>query len=387
MAYGESFTERSLWKTIDRRTLPIEEAMRILDLMPDAVLLLNTGIILGANAQAQKLLECKAAELPGRAVQELIPDWVANTAGNGLSGQNESLSYCLTASRTDGRRLSVQITLSPFESPDGPLTMAILRDLSELKSLEEELKEVSRAWEEQQKEQILQDLIYTLEHEVQCPLVGTNLVLDQLAGGEFGKLPDEPAQVLSKVRDSNSALIAFIKDLVAEYRDGPDGLGLSLEECDVCGLLSRCVDECRSAATSRNLRFEVHADCSSALVLADARLLRRVLRKLAGNAIKFSPKGEVITFSISLNAAQVLVTIKNFGRTIAPEDRALLFKQFWRGSRPGRHVAGSEIRLYLCHKIIMAHGGTIACTSEDDAGTTFSVSLPICNVPSAGAQT
>ncbi len=114
-------------------------------------------------------------------------------------------------------------------------------------------------------------------------------------------------------------------------------------------------------------------------VTGDRARLETVFRNIIENAVKFSPAdGAPISIEISHGAAAVTVRVRDHGEGIAQEDVPYIFEPFYRADRARSHArAGYGLGLYLCKRIVEAHGGTIEARSVPGEGTTISVRVPV----------
>jgi two-component system sensor histidine kinase BaeS len=112
----------------------------------------------------------------------------------------------------------------------------------------------------------------------------------------------------------------------------------------------------------------------------DAPRLERVLGNLLGNAIKYSPEGGEITIRIAReehgDPATAILSVEDRGVGIPQADLSLIFERFRRAGNV-ESFAGSGIGLAGAKRIVELHGGTIAVTSTEGQGSTFTVRLPI----------
>jgi hypothetical protein len=112
----------------------------------------------------------------------------------------------------------------------------------------------------------------------------------------------------------------------------------------------------------------------------DGPRLERVLGNLLGNAIKYSPDGGEITIRIAReengNTDTAVLSVEDRGVGIPPGDLHLVFERFRRAENV-QSIAGSGIGLAGTKRIVELHGGTIAVSSVEGEGSTFTVRLPI----------
>ncbi|HWW75480.1 MAG TPA: HAMP domain-containing sensor histidine kinase, partial [Pyrinomonadaceae bacterium] len=165
------------------------------------------------------------------------------------------------------------------------------------------------------------------------------------------------------------------------------------ERVDVAELVSSVVKSEARAAEKRghDLRAEPAGEIPPAC--ADPKALRRVLSNVVENAIKYTPDGGRIRLSARAEGGEVLISVKDNGRGIPPEDMPVLFDKFHRG-RPATHseamrnattadefledadVSGVGLGLYLGRNVMEQMGGRIGVESEVGRGSTFTLHVP-----------
>ncbi|MBN1988918.1 MAG: tetratricopeptide repeat-containing sensor histidine kinase [Bacteroidales bacterium] len=122
------------------------------------------------------------------------------------------------------------------------------------------------------------------------------------------------------------------------------------------------------------------------MVFADKDMIELVLRNLVGNAIKFCSKGDVITVNALRNSGVVVLTVKDTGRGIMPDDMAKLFGKQIFSKRGTNDEKGTGLGLILCKDFVTLNGGTIWAESELGKGSCFYVALPeSCDIATGSA--
>jgi two-component system OmpR family sensor kinase len=113
-------------------------------------------------------------------------------------------------------------------------------------------------------------------------------------------------------------------------------------------------------------------------VTGDQDLLKQLILNLVENAMKFTPRGGVVTLSIYADEGSARVVVQDTGPGIRPEDLPHIFERFYRApAGGGRVTGGAGIGLAVARWIATAHGGDIEVESELGAGSTFTVRLPL----------
>jgi signal transduction histidine kinase len=109
---------------------------------------------------------------------------------------------------------------------------------------------------------------------------------------------------------------------------------------------------------------------------ADAQRIGHVLTNLADNARKYGGEGPV-TITARRSRGMIVVTVQDTGPGIAGQERSLVFDRFYRGraARAGE-MRGSGLGLYVCRRLIEAHGGRIWVESRPGRGTAFHFTVP-----------
>ena len=114
------------------------------------------------------------------------------------------------------------------------------------------------------------------------------------------------------------------------------------------------------------------------VVEGDIGRLTQVFQNLISNAIKYTPPKGTIRISGEATPDSVLISIKDSGIGISPEDQARIFERFFRvRNTQTAKIEGTGLGLAIVKSLVNAHGGTIRVESERDEGSTFKVSLPI----------
>ncbi|WP_162136353.1 sensor histidine kinase [Zavarzinella formosa] len=112
-------------------------------------------------------------------------------------------------------------------------------------------------------------------------------------------------------------------------------------------------------------------------VSADAVALAQVAGNLIANAIQYNKPGGQVRVKVKLDGTDAVLSVKDSGPGIGPEDRRRIFERFYRVDKARtRSTGGTGLGLAICKSIVEAHGGTISCESTLGKGSTFRVRLP-----------
>jgi heavy metal sensor kinase len=144
---------------------------------------------------------------------------------------------------------------------------------------------------------------------------------------------------------------------------------------DFSKTISDCAELVSPLADERGVK--ISADVEPIEIIGDSERLAQVVTNLLTNAIQYNnPDGEVRVKLESQNGLAVL-TVADTGQGIAAENLPQVFGRFFRADSSRTGAGNSGLGLAIAKAIVEAHGGTIEVASEENAGTTFTVRLPI----------
>lgn len=221
------------------------------------------------------------------------------------------------------------------------------------------------------------DLIFTLAHDLRVPLIGTGMalkILQKCSNGE-GCLCNDHKQLLPTLAKSNENVLNMLQNLVYFHQLEADD-DLIITPVALVNIFEKCISELGDQARIKDLSIKVEVPQLPSLGL-DSKAIQRVIWNLLDNAIKFTPSGGSIVLSAKLKLGHLIIRVQDTGLGIAFDDQHNLFKRFWRTKDLERHGTGNGLGLYICNKIVRAHGGRITTKSKVGEGSTFSIVLPM----------
>lgn len=214
-----------------------------------------------------------------------------------------------------------------------------------------------------------------LAHDLKQPLTAILGYSEMLFEGRLGELNERQRNGLSAVLRSLVRLEGMINDLLDVGRFEAGKIQVHPEPFGLKELMEGITQSFAPLILDKALAFTVRMDEPKVRVLADPRLIQRVVSNLLSNAIKFTPKGGTIALTVGApKKNRVEVTIKDTGIGIPPEIRARLFERFARGEQG----EGSGLGLSIVKGILDAHRSSIRVESASKAGTAITFDLECC---------
>ncbi|MCB0168842.1 MAG: hypothetical protein KDI79_31735 [Anaerolineae bacterium] len=223
------------------------------------------------------------------------------------------------------------------------------------------------------------ELLAKVSHELRTPL-GTILGYSEyLYDGIFGALSNQQQQITYKIINSTNYLTNMVNDLLDQSRYESGEITFNNERFKTKRWLKAVDTQTRVQAEAKGLKltFTIADDMPSKLY-GDEKRLQQILVNLTGNAIKFTPSGQVDVELFQPQPDQWAMRVSDSGPGIPPEAQSYIFEPF-------RQVDGSETRqnkgaglgLSIVNQLVTQMGGHILLDSEIGQGSTFTVILPL----------
>ena len=226
----------------------------------------------------------------------------------------------------------------------------------------------------EQSENRRRDLIANLSHELKTPLTTISGFTDGILDGTVPpEKIDSSLEIISAESRRMSRLVRQMLDLSRLQQTGPE----KFAPLDIAEIMRRVLLSLESKIDGHQLDVDAELPDDAVQVLGDADGLTQVVYNLLDNAIKFSPPGGVIGVSLTKQGQKAVISVKNQGETIPPEELSRIFERFHKTDR-SRSVDrdGVGLGLYIVKSILDNHRENITVTSEDGV-TVFSFALPL----------
>jgi signal transduction histidine kinase len=222
-----------------------------------------------------------------------------------------------------------------------------------------------------------EDLLSMVSHDLRNPLavVYTAARILQVASNVGGRERDQ----VDVIARNAMRMDRMIADLLTAAKVHEGRLPIDPRPQALAPIVAESAEALSSLAakTGVELHVEVPKDL---VVVCDAERVVQALCNLVGNALKFTPRGGAIVVSARASEAsrEALVSVRDTGSGIAPEDIPHLFDRFWQAKAHASR--GTGLGLFITKGIVESHGGRIDVTSRVGEGSEFRFTLPLAAV-------
>lgn len=231
------------------------------------------------------------------------------------------------------------------------------------------------------------EFVSSVSHELKTPLTTIKLLAHLLQRNDVSE--EEKLDYSKTIAVECDRQIEFVGNLLDVSRIESGAYKLRKMRVDVRKLIESCVRVERHRAELLGIRLTTDVPAEISDVSADFEALRRVIRSLIDNAIKYTPEGGRIKVSARASDETVAISVTDTGKGIPQADLPRIFDKFYRSAPETEDEAstaapGVGLGLYLAQHIAGQLNGKITVESKQGMGTTFSVNLPR-RVEDAGA--
>lgn len=237
--------------------------------------------------------------------------------------------------------------------------IAVLHDITDQEKIEAERRE----------------FVANVSHELRTPLTTMRSYLEALADGAWRDEEIAP-NFLEVTRTETERMIRLVNDLLQLSKMDSTDYRLTIEWVNFVDFFDRIIDRFEMSK-EQNVTFKRRLPKQAIFVEIDEDKMTQVLYNIISNALKYSPEGGQVTFSIKEKDDKIIVSVSDQGVGIPKENIAKIFDRFYRVDKArARKLGGTGLGLAIAKEMVNAHGGAIWATSEEGKGTKISFSLP-----------
>ncbi|MFC6655168.1 ATP-binding protein [Roseibium salinum] len=369
---------------LDSARNQIAEMDTILETATDGVLVLDQqGCILKVNGSAEALFSASRSDMIGAPLSEFLApeshraaaDYLDGLTRNGVASILNDGREVLGKNPTGGL-IPLFMTIGRITNArDDAKYCAVLRDITQWKTAEEELTQAKRQAENASSQK--SDFLAKISHEIRTPLNAIIGFSEVMMEERFGPIGNERYKdYLKDIRTSGSHIMSLINDLLDLSKIEAGKLDLKFSAVSTNDVINECVALMQPQANRERVIIRASLPESVPDVVADARSLRQIVLNLLSNAIKYNKSGGQVILSTALESnGEVALRVRDTGTGMTTKQLAAAlepFRQLHTASRGG----GTGLGLPLTKALVEANRASFHIDSTPDQGTLVEIIFP-----------
>jgi PAS domain S-box-containing protein len=377
----EDITERKL---SENKLLVSEHKFKALfEKSYDAILILDNDKIADCNKKASEIFNLDYDSLTGRRYSDLSPELqygnikskhlIKQKFEAALEGEAQNFE-CLHL--RDNQIFDAEVSFARIFVNTKYMVQAIVRDVSEKKLAEKQLKQ---AKEDAEKARMAQsEFLSLMSHEIRTPLNAVVSLTDLMLHEE--QSPDQ-TENLESVKISARHLLGLIDDILDYNKIESGNIQFEIEDFNIRHLVEQLQKALEIKARERNIRLITKVDENVPRILrTDTLRLKQILFNMISNAIKFTEEGYVslLVKKKENSKNKIQFEIKDTGIGISANRLEAIFEKFTQEqTSTTRKYGGSGLGLTICKKLVELQKGKIFAYSKKGEGSEFSFYIPM----------
>ena len=227
----------------------------------------------------------------------------------------------------------------------------------------------------QETERQRRDFIANVSHELKTPMTTIAGYTDGILDGTIP--PEKERQYLQIISDESRRLSRLVRRMLDISR--LQSQEMKKEDFDICESMRLALLSMEQRINDRGLDVEADIPEDSVMVQGDNDLITQVIYNLVENAVKFATPGTALYLGVHTAGEKALVSVRNNGQTIPPEEIPLLFERFHKSDKSrSEDKDGYGLGLYVVKTILNQHKEKITVTSENGV-TSFDFTMQLAN--------
>ncbi|HEX8276510.1 MAG TPA: ATP-binding protein [Longimicrobiaceae bacterium] len=354
------------------------------------------------NAAAERVFGCSRADAVGTAIDrffdpalDLSPTPATRARGNGAGSRAAASSVREAVGvRGDGEHFPAEFSLSSLMQRNERVYTLILRDISERRRSEDQLKaqavslantteelrvlneELNRRTIELERAMGARSRFYAnMSHELRTPINAILGYSSLLLDGIYGPLTDQQVNSIERTHKAANHLLELVNDILDLSKIEAGKMELQLESVGFPELIQDLFVTVAPFAEQHGVPLALETRGTPFTIVSDARRVRQIILNLLSNAIKFGGGKPVRVVSSRRGDGGLLVEVVDQGEGIAPEDQEKIFDEFVQLEQP-QNTQGTGLGLPISRRLAELLGGSLTVESTPGEGSRFTLSLP-----------
>lgn len=212
-------------------------------------------------------------------------------------------------------------------------------------------------------------------HDLKTPVNAEICALEFLLKNNGLELNSVQNEIIKDILGAAKYMKSLVDNILHKYKFDNESLNLNKKHVSLKLLIAECIEETKYLFEERNQQLIFNCSVRNSDAVVDCLEIKRVVHNLLFNAIEYGFKNSKITIELYETKTEYVVGIKNFGHGIDLANPDEVFEKFVTLAKQNKK-GGTGLGLYICKRIVEAHGGKICAESKVDDYTKITFTLP-----------
>lgn len=326
------------------------------------------GTVMYVNQKMEELLGASLPRLMGRPVTEVAPRLASSAV------DPDAVLQRMLQLHADEKTISVD-EFDVYYPTDRLLSRYSAPVLNEDASFVGRVDVYSDVTDARQLQRNKDHFLSLVSHELRTPVTSIKGYAQLLQRRASKESPSDQTLVAYQTIERQSGRMQRLIDLLLDLSRLESGrLWLTIDQVNLSDLVARAAEMVQMTTDEHCIALELPAP--PVWIEGDEQRLDQVFANLLSNAVRFSPQGGTITMTLTQAGDEIRVVVRDRGRGIRRESIPRIFERFYHDG-PSVDRPGMGVGLYITQEIVERHDGYIEVASTLDAGSTFTVHLPL----------
>jgi signal transduction histidine kinase len=227
-------------------------------------------------------------------------------------------------------------------------------------------------------EGIKDEFVSTITHELVTPMTSIKGALSLLKTDAVLEDTGKANRLISIAHENTERLLTLVNSILSLHKSSSGEQMLTFSPVDLADIIQVSINAIKNESAKRAINLGVFGTSQPCLVNGDRKLLELVITNVLSNALKYAQSGGNVAINLNRLPAGPQITVTDDGAGIPQGSKSKVFGMFSQvDSADTRMHSGIGLGMYMCRKILQAHGSSIDYTSTVGVGTTFALDFPM----------
>ena len=227
-------------------------------------------------------------------------------------------------------------------------------------------------------DQMKSEFINNMTHEIKTPISTIGLACEMLRDDTISQDAESRSNFIGIIADENQRMRVLVETILQSAKMSNKNFSINPKPIDINKIVEHVMQSFKLTINNRNGRIDTILNAEPPTIVADELHITNLLYNLVDNGIKYSTTEPHIIIETELQNGRFILRVKDHGIGISKADQKHVFEKFYRVSTGNIHnVKGFGIGLNYVAQVVRLHYGEIKLDSEQGAGSTFTISLPL----------